>query len=120
MLTVLFHVVGIDEDVIQVDKDAYIEHVGEDVIYEALKGYWCISQTEGHKTPFEGAIAGAEGGVPFITFTDSNKVVDVLQVDFGIHRGLSWAVEEVGDTQKQISVFFGDLVECLKVGAEME
>ena len=36
MLTVLFHVVGIDED-------AYIEHVGEDVVHEALKSCWCIS-----------------------------------------------------------------------------
>ena len=47
-------------------------------------------------------------------------MVCVLQVDFGIHGGLSWAVEEVGDAQKWISVFLGDLVERLKVGAEME
>ena len=44
----------------------------------------------------------------------------MLQVDFGIHGGLSWAVEEVGDTQKRILVFLGDLVEHSKVGAEME
>ena len=36
MLAVLFHVV-------RVDKEAYIEHVGEDVIHETLKGCWCIS-----------------------------------------------------------------------------
>ena len=47
----------------------------------------------------------------FITFTDSNKVVGMLQVDFGIHRGLSWAVKEVGDAWKWISVFLVDLVE---------
>ena len=63
---------------------------------------------------------GAEGGFPFITFTDSNEVVGVLQIDFGTHRGLSWAVKEVGDTWKRISVFLGDLVEHSKVGAEME
>ena len=44
----------------------------------------------------------------------------MLQVDFGIHRGLSWAVEEVGDTKKRISVYLGDLVEHLKVSAETE
>ena len=63
---------------------------------------------------------GAEGGFPFITFMDSNEVVGVLQVYFGIHRGLSWAIEAVGIMQKQISVFFGDLVEYSKVGAETE
>ena len=70
--------VQVDEDVIQVDKEAYIKHVGEVVIYEALKGCWCISQTEGHNTPFKGAVAGAEGGFPFITFMDLNMVVGVL------------------------------------------
>ena len=40
---VLFHVVQVDKDIIQIDKDAYIEHVGEDVIHEALKSCWCIS-----------------------------------------------------------------------------
>ena len=44
----------------------------------------------------------------------------MLQVDFGIHSGLSWAVEEVRDAWKQISVFLGDLVEHSKVGAETE
>ena len=43
---------------------------------------------------------GAEGAFPFITFTDSNKVVGMLQVDFGKHRGLSQAVKEVGDTSR--------------------
>ena len=78
MLAVLFHVV-------EVDEDTYIEHVREDVIHEALRSCQCISQTKGHNTPFEGAIAGAEGGFPFVTFTDSNEVVGVLQVNFGIH-----------------------------------
>ena len=71
MLMVLFHVVGIDED-------TYIEHVGEDVVHEVLKSCWCISQTERHNTPFEGAVAGVEGGFPFVTFTDLNEVVGVL------------------------------------------
>ena len=50
MFAVLFHVILVEEDVSQVDKDAYIEYVGEDVIHEALKTCWCISQTEGHNT----------------------------------------------------------------------
>ena len=43
MFSVLFHVVRVDEDVIQVYKNAYIKHVREDVIHEALEGCWCIS-----------------------------------------------------------------------------
>ena len=120
MLTVLSNVVGVDQDVIQIDEDAYIEHVGEDVVYEVLKSCQCISQTKGHNTPFERAVAGAKGSFPFITFMDSNEVVGMLQVNFGIHGGLSQAVEEAKDTQKWISVFLGDFIECSKVGAETE
>ena len=47
-------------------------------------------------------------------------MVGMLQVDFGIHGGLSCAVEEVGDMQKQILVFLSDFIECLKVSSEME
>ena len=63
---------------------------------------------------------GVEGGFPFVTFTDSNKAVGMLQVDFGIHGGLSQAVKEVGDMQERISVYLGDFVEHSKVSAEME
>ena len=62
MFTVLFHVVQVDEDVIQLDEDTYIEHVREDVIHEVLKSCQCISQTEGYNTPFERAVVGAKGG----------------------------------------------------------
>ena len=44
----------------------------------------------------------------------------MLQVNFGIHGGLSRAVKEVGDAQEWISVLLGNFVECLKVGAETE
>ena len=60
------------------------------------------------------------GSFPFVTFMDSNEVVGVLQVDFGIHGGLLWAVEEVGDARERISVFLGDFVERSKVSAETE
>ena len=62
-------------------------------------------------TLFERAIAGSKGGFPFVTFADLNEVVGMLQVDFGIHGGLSWAVEEVGDVWKWISVFLGDFID---------
>ena len=61
-----------------------------------------------------------ERSFPFVTFTDLNEVVGMLQVDFGVHRGLSWAVKEVRDARKQILVFLGDFIKCLKVSAETE
>ena len=63
---------------------------------------------------------GVEGGFLFVTFMDSNEVVDVLQIDFDIHRGRLQAVEEVGDAWKWILVFLCDFVEASKVSTETE
>src|SRR5882672_7639558 len=41
---VLGNVVGIVEDVVQVDDDYDINHICEDVIHKLLKSCWCISK----------------------------------------------------------------------------
>ena len=62
-----------------------------------LKSGGRIHKSEGHDTPFEGAIAGVESGFPFIALSDMDQVVCVMEVDFRIESCLSQAVEEVGD-----------------------
>ena len=120
------HVLGVvlsypmDENVIQIYEDAYVKHVRKDVIHEALKSCRCISQTKGHNTPFEGAVLGAKGGFPFVTFSDLDEVIHMLQVDFCIHGGLLWTVKEVGYMWKWVSVLFGDFIEALEVSAKSE
>ena len=47
--------------------------------------------------PFEGAVAGAESGFPFIALSDMDQVVRMTEVDFCIESCLLWAVEEVRD-----------------------
>jgi hypothetical protein len=61
-----------------------------------------------------------EGGLPFFTFCDVNKVIGVMQVDFGVGAGFLQGVEEVRDEGKGISVFLGDLVEPVVVHAQLE
>ena len=97
MLYMLFFRVRIDEDVIQVYQHAYIEQVTEDVIHKTLKSGRCIRKSKGHDTPFEGAVAGAESGFPFIALSDTDQVVRMTEVNFRIESCLSQAVEEVGD-----------------------
>ena len=62
-----------------------------------LKSSGCVHKSEGHDTPFEGGVAGAESGFPFIALSDTDQVVHMTGVDFRIESCLSWAVEEVGD-----------------------
>jgi hypothetical protein len=49
---VLFFVIGVNEDVIQVYKDADVKQVREDVIHKSLKCSRSIGKSERHDTPF--------------------------------------------------------------------
>ena len=61
-----------------------------------LKSGRRIRKSEGHDAPFEGAVAGAESGFPFISLSNMDQVVCVIEVDFCVESCLLWAVEEVG------------------------
>jgi hypothetical protein len=61
-----------------------------------------------------------EGGLPFFTFCDANKVIGVTKVNFRVGAGFLRGVEEVGDEGKGISVFLGDLVEPTVVHTQSE
>ena len=93
----LFFRVGIDEDIVWVYQHAYIEQVTEDVIHKMLKSGRCIRKSEGHDTPFEGAIVGVESVFPFIALLNMDQVLCVTEVNSCVESCLSWAVEEVRD-----------------------
>jgi hypothetical protein len=66
----LFFIIGVNEDVVQVYKDADVEQVRKDVIHKSLKCSRSIGKSERHDTPFEGAVSGSECCFPFVTFSD--------------------------------------------------
>ena len=45
--------IWVDEYIIQIDHDTDIQEIGENVIYELLKGRRSIGKTEGHYRPFK-------------------------------------------------------------------
>ena len=53
MFDVLFRVLGVDEDVVEVDDHERVEEVREDVVHEVLEGGGCICEPKGHHTPLE-------------------------------------------------------------------
>jgi len=97
MVTMEIGIVRVDEDVVQVNEDANIEEVAKNVIHESLKGGWRIGESEGHYTPFKGAIVSSECGFPFVNFTDSDKMVGVLEVNVGEQSCFMQTVQEIGD-----------------------
>src|SRR4030081_2938128 len=94
---VIFRVVRVNEDVIEVGDDRNVEHVAKYVVDETLKSGESIGEAEGHDEPFERTVSGAEGGFPFISFSDPDEVISVSEVDLGVDMSSSGAVQEVGD-----------------------
>jgi len=43
MALVLHDIIGVDQDVIQIDYYTYIQEVRKHIVHEALKGSWSVS-----------------------------------------------------------------------------
>ena len=74
-------VLGVYQDVIQIDDNTDIKEIREDTIDELLKSHRGVSQAERHDIPFEGPISRAECGLPFITFCNVDQMVCVAEIN---------------------------------------
>ena len=92
MFLVLGDIVGIDENVVQIHDDTNIEHVGENVVHKSLEGCWCISKPFRHYQPFERAISGSKSHLPFFSSGESDEMICMLEIDFGVYSCFAWGV----------------------------
>src|ERR1700712_2438398 len=111
MRLMMVEVNGVDEDVIEIDDDANVEHVCEDGIDESLESRRSIGEAKRHNQPLVRTVTRAEGGFPFIAIGDANEVVRMSKVDFGIDFGTARGIEEVGDQRKRVVILLGDLIQ---------
>ena len=74
-------VLGVYQDVIQIDDNTDIKEIHEDTIDESLKSCRGISQAERHDIPFEGPISRVEHSLPFITFCNADQMVCVAEIN---------------------------------------
>ncbi|KAF8832667.1 hypothetical protein HHX47_DHR1001691 [Lentinula edodes] len=69
---VFFWRIRVDQNIVKIDDDTNIKHVREDVINKPLESRRGVRKAERHNLPFVGAVSGPKGGLPFITFSDSD------------------------------------------------
>ena len=94
---VILHIVRVNQDVVEVNYHADIEHICEYRVYEPLECGWGIGEAERHHQPLVGAVSGSEGHFPLVTISNANQMVCMLKVDFGVDLCLARRVEQVGD-----------------------
>src|SRR6185369_17822951 len=57
------------------------------------------------------SIARAESGFPFVSFSNTNEVVGVSEVEGCVDSSFSGSLEKVGNQRKRIAILFRDLIE---------
>lgn len=76
----LFGIFGINQNVVQVYNDKYVELFGQDLIDVALKAGWIIKKSKKHHFILEVTVASLKNCCLFVTFLNLYLVIQVCQV----------------------------------------
>ena len=120
MFPVVVKIIGVDQNVIQINKNTYIQEIGENIIHKMLKSSRGVGKSERHNTPLKGAISSAEHSFPFVTFMDLDKVIGMPEINFGEVMSFLQTVQEIRDSGERILVFLCNLVQATEINAEAE
>ena len=118
MTPMVFRVVGVNEDIVEVNDYQDVEKVLKDVVHETLESGGSVRKSEGHYEPFEGSVFCAERGFPLVAFRDADQMVSVSEVNFCIDTSFTGTVEEIGNERKRIAILFRDSVQGSEIDAE--
>ena len=120
MILVVTKIIRVDQDVVQINENTYVEEIGEDVIHKTLKSGGGVGKSERHNTPLKRTIASAEHGFPLVTFMDPDKMIGMPEVDFGEVTSFLQTIQEIRDSGERILVFLRDLVQAMEIDTEAE
>jgi hypothetical protein len=115
VLLVFGGILGVDEDVVEVDDDVDVEKVTEDILHESLESRRGVAEAERHDQHLEEPISGPEGSLPFVAFGNAYQVIGRTKVDLSVNLSLPRGIEEVRDTGKRVFVLPGDLIQTTEV-----
>ena len=74
-------VLGVNKDVVYINDDSHIEHVGKNGLDHSLKGSGSIDYTEVYNYKLEEAIAIVKSRFLLVAFLDPDEIKATLKVD---------------------------------------
>ena len=92
MVFMLHKVVGIDQDVVQIDNDIDVYHICKNVVHASLESCGSVSKALWHYQPLERSISSPESCFPFVSFSEAYKVIRGPEINFGVDLSSSWCV----------------------------
>jgi hypothetical protein len=120
MVTMLIGRIGEDEYIIEIYYDEQVNHVVERVIHKVLELCQGIGHAHWHYEPFIGAASHLECCEPLMALSNSNVVVAIMKVNFGINHGAAKVIEEFIDEGEGIAALLHDSIEHMIVDTQAE
>ena len=117
MFVVTIRIIGIDEDIVEIHNDVYVDHVGEYFVDESLPSCRSISKAKWHDIPFIRSPVGSECHFPFVAFVNVNQMVRMFEVDLGVNAHFPGHVEEIRYEWKRVSILFCDFIQTTEIDA---
>ena len=120
MQLVLFLIVRINKDVVQVDNTAVIQKVGECTVDVVLEGGWCVSQAKGHHIVLKVTISCVEHCFPVVFLVNVDAVVGIPKVHFGKDLGTCQVIQHFTHQWQGVSVLECDAVQALVIHTQVQ
>lgn len=111
MDVVLFHGVGIDEDIVNVGGVEDVVVFSEYVVNEVLERRWCIGESNRYIQVFKVAKTRVEGRFPFLYFLHLYQLVGSAGVPLREPFGLEESHQRFLDQGEGVAIFHRPLVD---------
>src|SRR5436305_8367581 len=93
----LFFSFSIDQDVINIDNDSFIDQITKNMVHELLKDGGCITQAPRYNCELKCPIPSLKSHFLLMSCRNTNQIIAILQVKFcepAQHGPLGWSSEE--------------------------
>src|SRR5882762_11714366 len=109
-----------NKNIIKINDDANVSHIGKNIIHEMLESRRCVGQAKGRNQVLECTIVCVEGSKPLMAFSNADIVVTGAKIDLGEYFGRLQLIEKVADKWKRVSVLLSEPIELAVVNTESE
>lgn len=79
----VFHVVAVNHDIIEVSCAKEVKVLARTVVDEVLEDGQGVGESKWHHGIFQGSVASAEGGFPFLSYCHSDLIVALTEIQLG-------------------------------------
>ena len=118
MLVVLFLIVEINQNIVNVDNTEDVKEFAEDGLNATLETSWSVRKAERHDEVFVKSPSCSEGCLPFVSFGDSDRMVGPLKVHLREDFGRGELIKEDVGGRNWVPVLESDGIESTIVDAK--